>query len=94
MQKELYGNRVIATDLRNPDFVKLAEAFGAQGLRARSLDELRQAIRKGFATRGPTVIDVPVGEMPDPWRYIYQPRLRGKDKGARTGPGNVGAAKP
>jgi acetolactate synthase-1/2/3 large subunit len=94
MQKELYGNRVIATDLRNPDFVKLAEAFGAQGLRAKSFDALRQAIRKGFATRGPTVIDVPVGEMPDPWRYIYQPRLRGKDKGARTGPGNVGAAKP
>ncbi len=78
MQKELYGNRVIASELRNPDFVKLAESFGAQGLRATSLDALRQAIRKGLATRGPTVIDVPVGEMPDPWKSIYQPRLRGK----------------
>ena len=78
MQKELYGNRVIASDLRNPDFVKLAESFGAQGLRAKSLAALRQAIRKGLATRGPTVIDVPVGEMPDPWKTIYQPRLRGK----------------
>ncbi len=31
LQKERYGNRVIASDLQNPDFVKLAEAFGAQG---------------------------------------------------------------
>jgi acetolactate synthase I/II/III large subunit len=87
MQKELYGNRVIASDLRNPDFVKLAEAFGAQGLRARSPEELRGAIRQGLATRGPTVIDVPVGEMPDPWAYIYQPRLRGQTgRGGSTAP--------
>jgi len=87
MQKQLYDNRVIASDLRNPDFVKLAESFGAQGLRAKSPDELRGAIRKGLATRGPTVIDVPVGEMPDPWAYIYQPKLRGKEgRGASTAP--------
>jgi len=87
MQKQLYDNRVIASDLRNPDFVKLAESFGAQGLRAKSPDELRGAIRKGLATHGPTVIDVPVGEMPDPWAYIYQPKLRGKEgRGASTAP--------
>jgi acetolactate synthase-1/2/3 large subunit len=93
MQRELYGERVIASDLRNPDFARLAEAFGAQGLRADSPEALRGAIRQGLATRGPTVIEVPVGEMPDPWKYIYQPRLRGKDKGARNAPGTAPAPK-
>jgi acetolactate synthase-1/2/3 large subunit len=76
MQKEQYGGRLIASDLRNPDFVKLAEAFGAQGLRAESPEALRQAIRRGFATPGPTLIEVPVGEMPEPWPLIMQPRVR------------------
>ncbi|MCX6044689.1 MAG: thiamine pyrophosphate-binding protein [Chloroflexi bacterium] len=76
MQKLNYGNRVIATDLRNPDFVKLAEAFGAQGIRAKTPDEVRQAIRQGFATKGPTLIEVPVGEMPSPWSASFLPRVR------------------
>jgi thiamine pyrophosphate-dependent acetolactate synthase large subunit-like protein len=47
-QKEHYGNRIIASELHNPDFVKLAEAFGAQGLRAQTPEELRWALRRGF----------------------------------------------
>ncbi len=77
MQKLNYDNRVIATHLRNPDFVKLAEAFGAQGLRAHTPDELRQAIRRGFAADVPTVIEIPVGEMPSPWPVSMLPRIRG-----------------
>lgn len=80
MQKENYGNRVIATDLRNPDFVKLAEAFGAQGIRATTPAEVRQAIRQGFATKGPTIIEVPVGEMPSPWSISFLPRIRPRRK--------------
>jgi acetolactate synthase-1/2/3 large subunit len=76
MQKKQYGNRLIASDLHNPDFVKLAEAFGAQGLRADSPEALRQAIRRGFETPGPTLVEVPVGEMPEPWSLIMQPRVR------------------
>jgi acetolactate synthase-1/2/3 large subunit len=72
MQKQLYDNRIIASELRNPDFVKLAEAFGAQGLRANSMDELRSAIRQGLMTDGPTLIDIPVGEMPSPWQALFQ----------------------
>jgi acetolactate synthase-1/2/3 large subunit len=78
MQKENYGNRLIASDLHNPDFVKLAEAFGAQGLRAHTPDELRQAIGRGLATAGPTIIDIPVGEMPGPWPLVFLPRVRGR----------------
>ena len=36
MQIYDYDERVIATDLVNPDFVKLAEAFGANAFRAES----------------------------------------------------------
>ena len=35
IQQERFGNRLIASDLANPDFVKYAESFGARGLRAR-----------------------------------------------------------
>ncbi|MEM7330919.1 MAG: thiamine pyrophosphate-dependent enzyme [Chloroflexota bacterium] len=74
MQKNDHGNRLIASDLQNPDFVKLAEAFGAQGLRANSPEALKTAIEKGFATPDvPTIIDVPVGEMPSPWPLIMNP---------------------
>lgn len=76
MQQQQYGNRVIASDLRNPDFVKLAEAFGMLGLRANSPDELRSAIEKGFASGAPTLIHAPVGEMPSPWANVFMPRVR------------------
>jgi len=76
MQKNNYGNRLIASELHNPDFVKLAESFGAQGLRAESPEALRLAIRKGFETNGPTLIEIPVGEMPEPWSLMMLPKVR------------------
>lgn len=64
MQKTYYEGRVIASDLQNPDFVDLATSFGARGVRAESLDALRLAIREGFTKDVPTIIEVPVGDMP------------------------------
>jgi len=77
MQVEDHGGKVIASDLHNPDFVKLAELFGAQGLRAETPDDLRGALRQGFDTAGPTVIEVPIGEVPNPWDYLFLPKARG-----------------
>ncbi len=77
MQRNLYAGRVIATDLLNPDFVKMAESFGAQGLRAETSDALRQAIQKGFATNGPTIIEVPMGDVEPVDRFRKLPRVRG-----------------
>jgi acetolactate synthase-1/2/3 large subunit len=77
-QKQHFGGRTIASDLRNPDFPRLAESFGAQGLRAASPEELRTALRQGFAkSDGPTLIEVPVGELPSPWEFIMLPKCRG-----------------
>ena len=77
IQEERFGNRLIASDLSNPDFVKYAESFGARGLRARNPDELRLALRESFARREPTVIEAPVGPMPSPWEFIHMPKVRG-----------------
>jgi len=77
IQEEQFGNRLIATDLANPDFVKFAESFGALGLRARGPDELRTALREAFRRREPALIEVPVGPMPSPWEFILMPRIRG-----------------
>jgi acetolactate synthase I/II/III large subunit len=82
MQKDHYGGRLIASDLRNPDFVRLAESFGAMGLRANSPAELRQALRRGLKQAGPVLIEVPIGETPAPWEFIQLPRLRPPRKAA------------
>jgi len=78
IQETMFGNRVIASDLHNPDFVKFAESFGAAAERAATPDQLRLALRRGFARRdGPTLIEVPVGPLPSPWDFIHMPPVRG-----------------
>jgi acetolactate synthase-1/2/3 large subunit len=78
IQEESYGNRLIASDLANPDFVKFAESFGAAAERVRTPEALRGALRRGFARRdGPTLIEMPVGPMPSPWEFILMGKVRG-----------------
>jgi acetolactate synthase-1/2/3 large subunit len=76
MQRNLYGNRVIASDLHNPDFVKMAESFGAQAFRAETPEQMRAAIDKGFAVDVPTLIEVPVGDLPSVDKYRKLARVR------------------
>ncbi|MFD2180937.1 thiamine pyrophosphate-dependent enzyme [Rhodoplanes azumiensis] len=79
IQEESYGNRLIACDLANPDFVKFAQSFGAAAERARTPEELNAALKRSFARRDvPTVIEVPVGPMPSPWPFIFLPKVRGR----------------
>jgi acetolactate synthase-1/2/3 large subunit len=78
MQRNIHGNRTIATDLANPDFVKLGESFGIMSLRARDPEGFRGALEKALKANEPALIEVPVGDMPFPWPYIDMPRVRGK----------------
>ncbi|MDI1346778.1 MAG: thiamine pyrophosphate-binding protein [Pseudolabrys sp.] len=80
IQEEQFGNRLIACDLANPDFVKYAESFGAAGRRAHTPEELRVALRASFAAREPTLIEVPVKAMPSPWEFIHMPPVHGTKK--------------
>ena len=78
IQAEQYGNRLIACDLANPDFLRFAESFGVAAERAKDPAGLRAALRHGIARRnGPTVIEVPVAPMPSPWEFIHMPKVRG-----------------
>jgi len=77
MQENLYDNRVIATDLHNPDFVKMAHSFGAHSTRVHDMDGLRQAIRDAKGEDLPTVIEIPVGnDWPSTNRFKALPKVR------------------
>jgi acetolactate synthase I/II/III large subunit len=80
IQQERFGNRLIASDLANPDFVKYAESFGAEGRRARNPQELGAALHLAIARPEPTLIEVPVGPMSSPWEFIHMPPVRGRAK--------------
>lgn len=57
-QTQFYGKRYSCTTLdRKTDYVKLAEAFGALGFRATTLEELDEALKKALASGRPCVID-------------------------------------
>ena len=58
-QELFYGRRYSGVDLSvQPDYVKLAEAYGATGLRVERPSEVRAAIEKAISTPGPVVLDV------------------------------------
>jgi acetolactate synthase-1/2/3 large subunit len=69
-QKYDFGGRVLGTDLVNPDYVRLAEAFGIRGLRVDSPEALEGALREALADEQPCLIAVPVGEMDSPWPLV------------------------
>jgi acetolactate synthase-1/2/3 large subunit len=58
--KSSFSNRAMATELKNPDYVKLADAYGIPGVRAQSPAELASAVTQAFSAGGPTIIDVPI----------------------------------
>jgi acetolactate synthase-1/2/3 large subunit len=70
IQKVDLGGKEIASTLKNPDFVKLAEAHHITGRRATSPEALRTAMRESIAANEPTLIEVPVDEMPNPWKIL------------------------
>ena len=70
MQEDLYDGRVIASELRNPDFVRLAESFGAAGERVETPDALCDAVSAAWGRHVPTVVSVSVGRFPDPFDTV------------------------
>jgi acetolactate synthase-1/2/3 large subunit len=64
IQETRFGGHTIASDLRNPDMLKLAEAYGVEGRRANSPEELHETLRDVLKRNDPALIEVPVGPMP------------------------------
>jgi acetolactate synthase-1/2/3 large subunit len=72
-QRERFDGRVVASDLVNPDFVKLAESFGVGATRVTSPEVFRSALEKALAHGGPYLIDieVPRDSETTPWTFIH-----------------------
>ena len=70
-QRLMYNRRYIGIKFPNvPDFVKLAEAYGAHAKTVGSLDEFAKAMREGLTMEGPTVIEVPVSPEEDVFPFM------------------------
>jgi acetolactate synthase I/II/III large subunit len=70
-QDRHYRGRQIGVDLHNPDFARLAEAYGARGIKLGSSADLGPALGGAIRQGGPTVIecplDFPQSAAPPPW---------------------------
>jgi acetolactate synthase-1/2/3 large subunit len=71
--KRLYTGEALGANFRNPDFAKLAEAFGAGFYRAISPDDLKPKLADALARNAPAIIEVivdPDSEV-SPWPFIH-----------------------
>ena len=62
-QVEQFDGHVLGTELYNPDFVKLAKAYGVRGVRAHDPGQLESVLREAIEADTLTVIEVPVGRL-------------------------------
>jgi acetolactate synthase-1/2/3 large subunit len=71
-QQRTFGGRLIGEALINPDFVKLAECFGAAGYRADTPAALKLALERALTQNAPVLIEVPSepGSETSPWPFI------------------------
>jgi acetolactate synthase-1/2/3 large subunit len=72
-QRERFDGRVVASDLVNPDFVKLAESFGVGAVSVTSPQAFRPALERALAHGGPYLIaiEVPKDSETTPWTFIH-----------------------
>jgi acetolactate synthase-1/2/3 large subunit len=74
-QLNSFDGRTIGSTLTNPDFVKLAESFGASGYRVNSPASLQPVLERALAADEPALIEVMVGADAEtsPWEFIMMP---------------------
>ncbi|WP_228010265.1 thiamine pyrophosphate-dependent enzyme [Nonomuraea phyllanthi] len=72
IQKNRFGARYFASDLVNPDYAKLADAFGIAAARASGPEELEAVLKEALTANEPVLVDAPVGEFPGPWHLIHE----------------------
>jgi acetolactate synthase-1/2/3 large subunit len=57
-QEKTYPDRTLGTDMTNPDFSKIAEAYGAKGFKINKNEDIERVIKQAFAVDGPALIEV------------------------------------
>ncbi|MCA1437400.1 thiamine pyrophosphate-binding protein [Bradyrhizobium yuanmingense] len=75
-QRQHFDGRVVASDLVNPDFVKLAESFGVTAARVTAPEQFKAAMEKALGHGGPVLIsvEVPRDSEVSPWAFIHPPK--------------------
>ena len=70
-QRLFYDRKYIGVELQGiPDYVKIAEAYGAQGIRAQSMNEFEKALKNALNSDVATVIDVPINPDEDVFPFV------------------------
>ena len=69
-QNVRFEGRQLGTQLTNPDYLELASSYGIAGRRVTEPDEYRKVLEEAIDADEPTLIEVPVGEMPSAWHLI------------------------
>ncbi len=70
-QRTFYNRRYSGVHQhRCPDYVKIAEAYGAQGIRAESMKDLEKAIKAAIKSDVATVIDIPIDPEEDVYPFV------------------------
>jgi acetolactate synthase-1/2/3 large subunit len=70
-QRTFYNRRYSGVHQHQcPDYVKVAEAYGAQGIRAQSMAELEKAIKTAIKSDVATVIDIPIDPEEDVYPFV------------------------
>ncbi|MER5216269.1 thiamine pyrophosphate-dependent enzyme [Streptomyces sp. NPDC002838] len=70
IQADEFEGRFIGSDLASPDFVRLAESFSVPAVRAETPARLAGALKECLGESGPSLIEVPVTEMPSVWPLL------------------------
>jgi acetolactate synthase-1/2/3 large subunit len=75
-QEQNYPGRVVATNLRNPDFAAYAQAFGGHGERVERTEDFMAALQRSIASGKPAIIHCLVDvEALSPGKSLSQVRL-------------------
>src|SRR5919202_6343012 len=70
-QRTFYNRRYSGVHQHNcPDYVKIADAYGAKGIRVGSMHELEQAIKAALKSEVATVIDIPIDPEEDVYPFV------------------------
>ena len=76
IQREMFGGRLISSDLYNPDFAKFVDSFGMDYWKADSPETLAPALDAALATGKPAFIEVKIEGFPNPFPHMFFRKVR------------------
>ena len=71
-----YGGRVFCADLVNPNYQKLADAFGMESAQVNNPADLQKEMKRLINKGGPAIIEYQAGEFPNPWHLYHRKKVR------------------